>query len=121
MSTLLFELKDEHIALLKNLGWSLNKENIIVGVANDGDELAPPFGENNIYEAMDLILNGRPDDFDPFKVEEFTEYSQEQKDVWDKLYSDLTTALEIILKTGKFETGIYKSRFHLRDWRKIKP
>lgn len=121
MSAINFELKPEHVLLLKNLRWSLNKENIISGVADEGDDVAPPFGENNIYEAIDLILNGRPDDFDPFNVEEIKEYSDIQKAEWDKLYNELPMALDVVLFNQHFETGNYKTRYHIRDWkRKLK-
>lgn len=119
MSALIFDLKEEHIKLLKNLSWSLNSDKIISGVADEGDEIAPPFGETNLYEAIDLILNGKPEGVNLLEVDEFTEYSSEQMAEWDKLYAELPMALDIILYTGKFELGKYKTRYHLRDWVKI--
>jgi hypothetical protein len=120
MSAITFELKKEHLLLLKNLRWSVNKDNIICNVADEGDEVAPPFGDVNLYEAIDLILNGKPEGLDPLTHEEFPEYSDEQKADWDKLYSQLSIALDIILYNGSFELGNYKTRYHLRDWVKIK-
>jgi hypothetical protein len=120
MSALIFELKEEHVNLLKNLRWSVNKNNIISGVADEGDEIAPPFGEVNLYEAIDIILNGKPSNIDFMTHEDFPEYSQEQIAEWDKLYSELPMALDIILYAGNFELGTYKSRYHLRDWKKVK-
>jgi len=120
MSVLKFELKKEHILLLKNLRWSVNKENIISAVADEGDDIAPPFGENNIYEAIDLILNGKPNNIDPLTHEDFITYSDEQKAEWDKLYSELPLALSIILQTQKFETGNYKAKYHDQVWIKTK-
>ena len=114
-----FELKEEHIKLLKHLRWSINKENIINGVANEGDEIAPPFGEHNIYEAFDIILNGKPSNFNPNEETEFPEYSDEQKEAWGELYNELTIALEIILFTQSFELGKYKARYNERIWKKI--
>jgi hypothetical protein len=52
--------------------------------------------------------------------DKFPEYSVEQKSEWDKLYSELPMALDIILYNGSFELGKYKTRYHLRDWKKIK-
>lgn len=115
MSVLKLELKEEHLKLLKFLRWSV-KDNVIQGISND--EEAVPFGENSIYEAIDLILNGQGD-FDPFTTEELPEYSDEQKEEWDKLYAELPTALEIILFNGSFELGTYKTKFHDRFWKKI--
>ena len=120
MSVLKFELKKEHVLLLKNLRWSINKSNIISAVADEGDDIAPPFGEVNIYEAIDLILNGKPSDIDPLTHDEFPIYSEEQKAEWDILYSELPLALEIILFNGNFELGSYKCRWHDRNWTKTK-
>lgn len=119
MSVIVFELKEEHVKLLKHLRFSINKVNVISGVADDGDEFAPPFGENNIYDAMDLILNGKPKEFNPFETEELTEYADDQKAEWDKLYSELPMALEVVLSTLSFELGTYKTKFHDRNWKKI--
>lgn len=117
MSVIFFKLKEEHIKLLKNLRWSM-KDNIITNTYNDGEETAPPFGENNIYEAIDLILNGNKNNTDPFVQEEFVEYTDEQKAEWDNLYAELPTALDVILYNGHFELGLYKTRYHLRAWAK---
>lgn len=118
MSVIKFELKKEHVMLLKQLRWSINKENIVSGVSDEGDEIAPPFGETNIYEAIDMIINGRPEDFDPLN-EEVKEYSDEQKAEWDKLYSELPIALDVILYNGHFNTGFYKTKYHDRNWKQI--
>ena len=120
MSAITFELKKEHLLLLKNLRWSVNKDNVICNVADEGDEIAPPFGEVNLYEAIDLILNGKPEGIEHLTHDQFPEYSVEQKVEWDKLYSQLSIALDIILYNGSFELGNYKTRYHLRDWVKIK-
>jgi hypothetical protein len=118
MSVLLFELKEEHVKLIKQLRWCM-KDNIVSGIADDGDEFAPPFGENNIYDAIDLILNGHLEEFDPLN-EEIKEYPEEQKKEWDALYSELPTALDIILYNGHFETGLYRTKFHIREWKKTR-
>lgn len=117
MSVLKLELTEEHLKLLKFLRWS-TKDNVIVGLS--GEEESVPFGENNIYEAIDLILNGVPANFDPFTTEDLPEYSLEQREAWDKLYSELPTALDIILFNGHFELGTYKTKYHFRDWKKVK-
>jgi hypothetical protein len=119
MSIIIFELKEEHVKLVKHLRWSINNDNIISGVGDDGDDMAPPFSENNIYDAIDLILNGLPEDFDPFNTEDIKEYSEEQKAQWDKLYEELPTALDIIMYNGHFELGNYKTKYHDRQWKKL--
>ncbi len=117
MSLVKITITEDHINLLKNLQWSVDKNNIISNVKNDGDEIAPPFGANSIYEAIDLILNGKSS----VAIEdenEFPTYSQEQRKVWDKLYSELPLALEVILSLGKFEVGTFTTKYHLRNWKK---
>ena len=118
MSIIIFELKEEHVKLVKHLRWSINNDNIISGVGDDGDDMAPPFSENNIYDAIDLIINGRPDEFNPFEIEDIKEYTDEEKAKFDTLYKELPIALEIILSTGSFEVGTYRTKFHDRNWKK---
>jgi len=117
MSVQRLELKEEHVKLLKHLRWSL-KDGIVSGVGNDGEGSIPPFGEDNIYEAIDLILNGSTEEIDLDSTEP-KEYSAEQKGNWDNLYAELPLALDIILYTGKIELGSYKTKYHLRDWKKV--
>lgn len=117
MSIVKFELKQEHVDLLKNLKWGLLENKFIVS-AEDITEDPAPFGMDDIYEGIDLILNGKPENFDPLNTTEI-EYSDEQKNTWDKLISELPTALDIILYNGHFELGVYKTKFHNRQWKKI--
>jgi hypothetical protein len=117
MSVIKFELKQEHLDLLKNLKWSLSDEKLLVSVENHEDLL--PFGADDIYETMNIILNGKPQEFKPLEMERITTYTKEQVDNWDVLLSELPIALEIILHTGKFELGSYKAKYHDRLWKKI--
>ena len=120
MSVLKFELKEEHVKLIKQLRWSFNSENQIVALGHDGVENLPPFGEDNLHEAIDLILNGFDKDMDPFTVEGPKAYSDEQKAEWDKLYDELPTAIDIVLYNGSYELGKYKTKYNLREWKKLK-
>ena len=118
MSVLKFELKEEHVALLKSLKWGLLENKFIVS-AEDITEDPAPFGVDTLYEGMDLVLNGKPENFDPLSSSEPRTYTEEETSKWDKLISELPTALDIILYTGSFELGTYKTKYHLRDWKKI--
>lgn len=119
MSLIQFELKTEHLLLLKHLNWCLNDKKLIVSTDVDDDRENPiPFMSDTLYEGIDLILNGKPKDFDPLKEDAVREFSKEEKENMDKLYEELPTALDIILYTGKFEVGMYLSRYHLRDWKR---
>jgi hypothetical protein len=116
MSVVKFELKEEHVKLLKHLRWSKNK-NLIVNISDDEDSV--PFGFDTIYEAIDTILNGKPENFDPFEIHDVVEYTDEQKAEWDKLYDELPLALDVILHNQSFDLGHYKTKWHLRDWKKM--
>jgi hypothetical protein len=117
MSVVKITITENHIKLLKNLQWSVDDNNVIVGIKDEGDEIAPPFGMDSIYEAIDLILNGKPSESED--ETEFKTYSKVQKDEWDQLYRELPLALEVILSRGSFETGTFKTKYHLRNWEKI--
>jgi hypothetical protein len=114
MSVLKFELKEEHLKLLKHLEWEreFNSEVIITSGEN-------PFGGFDHYEDMGVILYGRPEDFDPFDGDPF-DWTDEQKEEMDKLLSELPLALDIVLNTQSFELGLYKTKFHVREWKKVK-
>lgn len=118
MSVIRFELKEEHIKLLKHLRWSLLYDKFIVS-AEDIVEDTAPFGCDDIYEGIDLILNGKPASVNSSPEHLTQGYSKEQKLEWDKLYSELPIALDVILYNGHFNLGIYKTRFHDRDWKQI--
>jgi|ERR1035437_6043840 hypothetical protein len=117
MSVIQIEIKEEHVKLLKHLRWSINKQNFIIATEDETEDTAP-FGENNLYDAMDLILNGKPSNFDPLHTEDIIEYSDEQKATWAALYAELPLALEIILYNGHFSLGVYRAKFHDRQWKK---
>lgn len=114
MSVLKFELKEDHLKLLKHLEWErdFNGNNIRTSGEN-------PFGGFDHYEDMGVIIYGKPDDFDPIDGDPF-EWSDEQKEEMDKLLSELPMAIEVILYTQSFTMGKYKTRYHKRDWKKIK-
>ena len=118
MAVIKFKLTEQHLRLLKHLRWGINKNNFIVGVEDEMEDQAP-FGENSLYEAMDLILNGMPADFSPLDTESVKEYTNEEKAEWDKLYAELPIALELILFNGSFELGEYVARLHDKQWKKI--
>lgn len=117
MSVIKFELKEEHVKLLKHLKWGLTENKFIISTEDINEDVAP-FGSDNVYDAIDLILNGKPEDFNPIETEIIT-YTKEQQEEWDKILSELPTALEIILYLNTFELGSYKAKYHDRLWKKI--
>jgi hypothetical protein len=118
MSILKLELTENHIKLLKYFKCDLNDNTITLSIAEE-DEVIKIIDQDK-YEYVDLVLNGKPDEFSPFTTEEIVGYSEEQKKEWDKLFSELPLALSIILHNGSFDLGTYKTKFHDRVWKKIK-
>jgi hypothetical protein len=116
MSVIKFELKKVHVDLLRQLRWTMDENKFIVSAENLEDD-AVPFGLNSVYEAVDLIINGKPDNFDVMDV--IKDYTNEQIEEWNKLLLELPTALDIILYNSSFELGHYKTKYHERNWKKI--
>lgn len=115
MSVIKFELKEDHLKLLKHLSWQeLTEDKRIIT-----EGLNSPFGGIDYYEDMGIIIFGKPEDFDPLEGNPFS-WTKEQKEEMDKLIVELPLAIEVILSTGSFELGKYKSRYHIGEWKRIK-
>lgn len=116
MALIKFELKAEHLKLLKHLKWSINDIDQIVSRGNDNQEYGDsPFGGDSIFEDINTILNGKPENFDPLNDEGIKFTEKEVEEMWS-LYGELSTALDIVLYTGKFETGHFKTKWYERNW-----
>lgn len=109
MSLIKFELKKEHIALLRSMRFSATEDFFI---ANEKEGEYSPFGGDNIYEDMDQIIHGKPENFDPFNGIHLEDSKIES---FKQLLSELPVALEIILSVQTFEVGHYKRKFHDRS------
>lgn len=117
MALIKFELKDDHIKLLKHLRWSMVSDQL-VSRGDDTEEYGDsPFGGDDLLEDMCIILNGKPDNFNPMDDETLVStLSDEEKSSILALHSELPTALDIILYTGSFEPGHYKRKWYDRNW-----
>jgi len=129
MSLIKFELKEDHLKLLKYLQWSQTETNHILSidtVDNDDAEevILTPFGGDDLIQDIGDIIYGKPENFDPFDEDaEFGKvtYSDEQIEYMTELFNGITTALDICLYTQSFTIGHYKSPYHLRDWKPYTP
>lgn len=104
-----FELKQDHISLLRNMVFNAD-ENKIVGVF-DGD-----YSE----EEMGIIIFGKPESVD-LEKDKVVVYSDEQVEYLGKLKEELPDALNIIMQTGSFETGHFKKKHYVKHWTKYEP
>jgi len=122
MALIKFELKEDHIKLLKRLNWSMKSDHIISKWGDNEEYGDSPFGGDDLIEDMCIILNGRPSDFNPLDDEQLvSEVSDEEKSRLLELFNELPTALDIILYNSSFELGHYKSKWYDRDWIKYEP
>ena len=132
MSLVKFEITEEHINLLKhveNVSLLSSKEpelansNLPQPIMDsiEEEEQPSPFGGDSLFDDMDLILNGMPKDYNPLTEDLPRTFTEEEKSRFIKIFNELKTALDIILYTGSFELGHYKTKFHIRDWKKYTP
>jgi len=120
MALVKFELKEDHVKLLKHLKWSISSDQIV----SRGDDIEEygdsPFGGDDLVEDLNTILNGKPENFDPLN-DEVIEISESEKVRMLKLHQELPTALDIILYSNSFELGYYKTKWYDRNWIKYTP
>lgn len=114
MSEERFELTENHIKLL-------NKANIIW---NDAENGAPaidskrPYGSSSMLLDASKILRRKN-----IPVEKGIKGFDRQEFIDSKIidiHYETRTALEIILSTRSFETGIYEKTSPREDWKKVK-
>ena len=118
MALIKFELTEKHLILLKHLDWEIIKdENKIITQFEEG--ATTPFGGINLVEDIGVMIFGKPDsDFDPTSPYG-PQYSDKQKFEIEQLFSELPMALEVVLFLQTFETGVYKRKWNLKNWKKI--
>ena len=117
MALLKFELKEEHLKLLKHFNWSIDETNAIYSETENDT----PYGGLSLVEDVGLILYGKPDgEFDPTSAYG-PQYSDDQQTEIMVTYDELNTALQVILYTQSFELGHYKTKWHDINWKKYTP
>lgn len=116
MSILKLKMDKNHISLVKNLKVLTEPEDIKVIPKFDNPS---PWGGDNALEDVYNIIYGRPDEFDPMNEDEMT-FTDEELEVIKKYISEMPLALDITLFFigEEITPGTYKTKYHLRDWRK---
>jgi hypothetical protein len=108
MSIETFKLTEDHIKLIRQI-YIVNNNGI------PSIEEKRLFGNTDLYEDIDLILNGKTKEV-KHDSEWDDGYSDEQIAEWDTLLQELVTALDIVLFTGSFEPGNFVKRTYERNW-----
>ena len=114
MALLKFELKEEHLKLLRHFRWSIDETNAIYSET----ENETPYGGLSLIEDVGLILYGKPDDPFDHTSAYGPQYSDDQQTEIMIIYDELHIALEIILYTQAFELGHYKTKKYDINWKK---
>lgn len=104
----LFELKDEHIKLLRNM--YVSWDDCEFGAPSI--DCKRPYGNSDVYKDISKILEIKGAIFDEKEV-----FSPEQIDLMNKLHTETKTALQIILKIGEFRSGEYIADEYRENWR----
>jgi len=122
MALLRFELKEEHIALIRNLVWDEKLIVLFLKELEFTESTVTPFGGDDIVEDMGLILFGNVigEEFNPMS-DEVSIYDELQVSQMKKLFEELPTALDVVLLNGNFEVGHYKTKWNVRNWVKYTP
>jgi hypothetical protein len=102
-----FTLTESHIKLLKSMyvGWS--------PCEYGAPEIDPkrPYGNSSVEHDIHEILTGEEPD---------GELDDDLSYEYYKLHKETQTALEIVLRTGQFEPGVYStSTPYKRDWKLV--
>jgi hypothetical protein len=105
-----FELKEEHLKLLRNMsvGWNCCEFGAPV------IDCKKPYGNSCVHEDMAKILGikGFEDS------EEEIHFSEEQVELMNNLHKETEVALQIVLSTGKFEPGTYVADAYSNNWQR---
>ena len=111
MSEEVFELKKEHITLLKN-SWVIWYD---CEFGAPGIDCKRPYGNSSIYEDMADILG-----IELFEDQYGEKHlSEEQADYLYDLHKDLEIALQLILTFQTFEPGTYTRENSWDDWEPV--
>lgn len=130
MSLVKFEVKEDHLKLMRFLQWSKTDTNHILSI-NDLDRddvedvVLTPFGGDDLIQDIGDILYGVPEGEIDFMDEETgfgkATYTEEQIAYMTELFNGLHVALNICLYRQAFECGHFKRKYHDFHWEKYEP
>lgn len=102
-----FEVREDHIKLLRNMSVTWNYS------CSGSPTIDPkrPYGESMIFEGMAKLLNM----VEPNEDGE-VELTDEQIDSLSKLHEEMQTVLEILLYNCSIQQGTYVNKGYLNEW-----
>lgn len=105
----LFILKQVHLELLKKMVVRWDR----CEFGAPAIDCKKPYGNSSVYEDMAKILGVKGF----IDSDEEISFSNEQMSFMNDLHKETETALQIVLKTGKFEPGIYIADEYSDNWK----
>jgi hypothetical protein len=114
MSTVKIKIKSDHIKLVKQLSFTIQNDHL--STLDKDNEKPHPFGFEDLYTDMGLVIYGQPENFDPY-ADELITYSEEQKEYMDQLWLDMPLVLELRCVFGDLQEGLYKRKFNDPNWK----
>lgn len=120
MSIFKVTITEDHLKLLKNLKITrsdLSELNQYDGIPNIN--INEVFGSEDILSDAYLIIYGKPKEYNPFDETDEPLWSKEEEEYMLGLLKDLYLVLDVVLYTGEFKLGTFKTKTYLRDWKEI--
>ena len=114
----LFEIKIEHIALVKAICFTPESLSILGCI----DTQLTPFGGNDLKSDLaDIIVGRELNEFEKQDKLDKGEIVRSREDLeWMlSIYKDILTVLDIVNNVGTFEPGMYRTRWYERNWKRI--
>lgn len=116
-----FKLTTQHIKLIQRMyvGWDEGFSPNPFG--SPVIDLKRPYGNSDVIGDMYEILEGKELDEEELdeKGIDIDDFKDKLYEKYQKLHTETETALQIILKTGKFEVGTYKNEGYGIDWERV--
>lgn len=111
-STKQFRVLPEHVKLLQSayVGW------------DSGEFGAPaidckrPYGNSSVIPDIGEILGETPEDD---ATDDYGGWSRAQEERFCQLHEETAHALQIFLRTGVLQPGLYEAEKYRQDWRRI--
>lgn len=104
----LFELKEEHVKLLRNM--CVRWDDCEFGAPSI--DCKRPYGNSHVYEDIAKILGIKGTIIDDEEV-----FSQEQINLMNEIHKETEIALQIVLIAGEFRPGEYVTDEYFNNWR----
>lgn len=114
-----FELKREHIALITNL---ITKPEKLALIGCTDTALSPFSDSNTLLDDLGTLLIGvelSDDKKEELRSKGVEFKSRDDVDYLMQIYSELPTALDVILNAQSFELGMYRTRWYERLWVRV--